>query len=100
MICLSKSKYLAGLQCSKLLWFHYHGKEHFPTTDESIQEVYDQGHAVGNLAKRLFPDGVEIETVHTQFAETLRRSRLEKYCGPDTLGMTLIVDRLKKLSAT
>ena len=81
MFSLSKSKYLAGLQCSKLLWFHYHGKEHFPTTDESTQAVFDQGHEVGKLAQRLFPDGVEIEVEHHQFAEIIRRPRVGSIGG-------------------
>ncbi len=48
---LSKSKYLNGLQCPKLLWHYYNAKDKFPPTDESIQAIFDQGHIVGKLAQ-------------------------------------------------
>ena len=57
---LSKSKYLVGLQCRKLLWIHYNAKEQLPEADEAIQAVFDQGHEVGLLAQELFPDGITI----------------------------------------
>jgi hypothetical protein len=57
---LSKSKYLAGLQCSKLLWFYYNSKESIPEIDESQQAIFDQGQEVGNWAQKKYPEGVEI----------------------------------------
>jgi hypothetical protein len=58
---ISKSKYLAGLQCPKLLWSHYHAKEAIPGPDAATQAVFDQGHEVGRLAQTLFPGGTEVE---------------------------------------
>jgi len=58
---LSKSKYLAGLQCPKLLWTHYHAKDQFPAVDVQTQAIFDQGHEVTALAQTLFPEGIEIE---------------------------------------
>jgi len=60
---LSKSKYLQGLQCPKLLWMSYHAKNKFPPVDADTQAIFDQGHAVTALATSLFPGGVEIEGV-------------------------------------
>jgi hypothetical protein len=60
---LSKSKYLAGLQCPKLLWMYYHAKDQFPETDPQTQAIFDQGNEVTALARTLFPGGVEIEGV-------------------------------------
>lgn len=60
---LSKTKYLAGLQCPKLLWMHYHAKEQFPPLDASTQAIFDQGHEVTALARSLFPGGAEIQGV-------------------------------------
>src|SRR3989338_4804801 len=57
---LSKSKYLSGLQCSKVLWHLYNAKELLPPVDESTQAIFDQGHLVGKLAKTLFPGGIEV----------------------------------------
>jgi len=57
---LSKSKYLAGLQCLKYLWIQFHEPERIPETDVVTQYIFDQGHLVGELAKKLFPGGIDI----------------------------------------
>lgn len=61
MLLLSKSKYLIGLQCPKLLWMHFNDKESLPPVDESTQHIFDQGHLIGELAKKVFPKGIDIE---------------------------------------
>jgi len=57
---LSKSKYLDGLKCLKLLWMQYHAKDQFPPTDPETQARFDQGHRVTRLFQTLFPGGIEI----------------------------------------
>jgi aromatic ring-cleaving dioxygenase len=57
---LSKSKYLVGLQCHKLLWTHYNAKDELPPVDDQTQAVFDQGHEVGILAQKLFPNGMAV----------------------------------------
>jgi hypothetical protein len=57
---ISKSKYLCGLQCHKLLGFAYNQKVAIPETDAATQAIFDQGHEVGALAKKMFPGGVEV----------------------------------------
>src|SRR6266446_1784155 len=52
---LSKSKYLWGLQCHKLLWHAYNAKDLIPERDAATQAIFDQGHEVGALAKQIFP---------------------------------------------
>ena len=42
------------------MWHAYRAKEIFPEISEAQQAVFDQGHEVGQLAKCLFPDGVEV----------------------------------------
>jgi len=58
---LSKSKYLTGLQCAKYLWMQIHEPERIPGVDAVTQYVFDQGHLVGEYAKRLFPGGIDIQ---------------------------------------
>lgn len=58
---LSKSKYLVGIQCPKLLWHHYNAKDELPAVDAATQALFDQGHEVGELAKKLFPDGIDVK---------------------------------------
>ena len=71
---ISKSKYLSGLQCDKLLWHHFRAPDLIPPPDESLRAVFDQGHAVGDLAKRLHPGGLEIHLAEG-FEQTLTRTR-------------------------
>lgn len=69
---LSKSKFLWGLQCPKLLWHAYNAKDKIPPPDAQTQAVFDQGHEVGNLAKKLFPEGIEVGQGVADLAETIR----------------------------
>ncbi len=57
---LSKSTFLMGRQCSKLLWFRYNAKDQIPAPDEAKQAVFDQGTEVGELAQQLFPGGMVV----------------------------------------
>ena len=57
---LTKSKYLVGLQCSKYLWVMLNEPDRIPKPDASTQHRFDQGHLVGELAKKWFPDGIDI----------------------------------------
>ena len=69
---ISKSKYLWGLQCPKLLWHAYHAKHLIAEPDAQQQAVFDQGHEVGALAKKLHPDGVEVGQGVSALEETVR----------------------------
>lgn len=71
-LSLSKSTFLMGRQCSKLLWFRYNAKNEIPAPDESQQAIFDQGHEVGDLAKQLFLGGIEIDTEPGDFDGALR----------------------------
>jgi hypothetical protein len=59
-LMLSKSRYLNGLQCPRLLWVAINEPERLPEPDAATQHIFDQGHLVGELAKKLFPGGVDI----------------------------------------
>ena len=61
---LSKSKYLAGLQCPKLLWTHFNNRDLIPRPNEALQHIFDTGHMVGDLAKRLYPGGKEVPLLY------------------------------------
>ncbi len=69
---LSKSRFVAGWQCPKLLWW----KVHDPGADELqpgrvLQDLFDQGQQVGELARQQFPGGVLIDLPHTAVPERL-----------------------------
>ena len=67
---LSKSKYLYGIQCPRLLWMAINEPEKLPEVDEATQHRFDEGHLVGELAKKVFPDGIDIKA--DDFNETLK----------------------------
>ena len=71
---ISKSKFLWGLQCKKLLWYAYNAKDQIPQPDAAQQAIFDQGHEVGTLAQSLYPDGIEVCEGVTEFGQVLRRS--------------------------
>jgi hypothetical protein len=72
---ISKSKYLSGLQCHKLLWFQYNAKDQIPAFDAQTQAIFDQGHLVGELAKKLYPGGIEIAGAANDFGKILELSK-------------------------
>jgi hypothetical protein len=57
---LSKSRYLNGLQCHRLLWIATNQPERIPEPDAATQHIFNQGHLVGELAKKLFLGGTDV----------------------------------------
>jgi len=60
-LLVSKSKFLAGLQCPRLLWTYYNNRDLIPEPGPAQQFIFDTGHLVGDLAKQRYPDGTEIK---------------------------------------
>lgn len=58
---ISKSQYIRGLQCHKSLWLYKNKPELRDAPDYSQESLFNTGHSVGELAKDLFPNGVEVE---------------------------------------
>jgi len=58
---ISKSSYMAGLQCLKLLWNRIHEPD-LLVEDDALQRVFLTGQEVGLFARKLFPDGIAIDT--------------------------------------
>ena len=71
---LSQTRYLAGLQCPKLLWHHCNAEEKLPPIDDQTQALFDQGHEVGLLAQKLFPGGSRVER-GASFSDMIAQSR-------------------------
>lgn len=72
---ISKSKYLSGLQCPKLLWYLLRAPEDVPELDEASQEGLRQGVLVGELAQKLFPQGVLVD-YEKGFDDTLTQTKV------------------------
>lgn len=57
---ISKSKFIAGVQCLKRLYLLVHARELAAQPEGSDQVIIEQGREVGLLARQLFPGGVEV----------------------------------------
>jgi hypothetical protein len=57
---ISKSKFVAGCQCVKRLYWQVHEPELAAELGTADQAIMQQGHEVGVLARQLFPGGVEV----------------------------------------
>jgi predicted RecB family nuclease len=73
---LSKSRYTAGVQCHKLLWW----KVHEPLAvelqpDKVLQDRFDQGAHVGTLARGTYPGGVLVDLPHHAVEERVKLTR-------------------------
>lgn len=60
MRLLSKSQFIEGLQCDKALWFSINNPSLFASLKDKEQSTLQTGIDVGDCAKRLFPDGIEV----------------------------------------
>ena len=58
---LSKSRYLAGLQCPLRLWYQTCHPEFGAKVSPGQQAIFDMGHEVGEAARRRHPQGILIE---------------------------------------
>ena len=54
---LSKSRFMAGLQCLKRLYLECYHRELADPVDVGQQAIFDSRTAVGELARQLFPSG-------------------------------------------
>ncbi len=57
---LTKTKFLNGLKCHRLLWMLSNQPEDLPAVDIGTQHIFDQGQEVDELAKKLYPNGIDV----------------------------------------
>jgi hypothetical protein len=67
---LSKSRFVAGWQCHRLLWWKVHDPGAVELQpDKVLQDRFDQGSQVGELARKRFAGGTLVEAPHHEFAK-------------------------------
>jgi len=73
---LSKSRYTAGAQCHKLLWWKVHDKDAVELQpDKVLQDRFDQGSQVGVLARDRFQGGVLVDLPYQKANERVTLTR-------------------------
>jgi hypothetical protein len=76
---LSKSRFVAGWQCHKYLWWRVHEPDAGELEpDIVLEDLFDQGRQVGELARERFPDGALVDLPHDDpDREAVTRAALE-----------------------
>lgn len=72
---ISKSKFVAGVQCLKRLYLAVHQPELAGERDESARLVIEQGRQVGLVAKKAFPGAVTVEASQKELGKALLETR-------------------------
>jgi hypothetical protein len=73
-ILISKSRFLAGLQCPLRLWYQVYHPEFASIPTPAQQALFEAGHEVGRLAAQLYSGGVLIEEDHLHHREAVRKT--------------------------
>ena len=72
---LSKSRYLAALQCDRRLWLAAHAPEQATPLGDADRHILRMGTEVGRAAHALFADGVLVEATAGDHAGAIRQTR-------------------------
>src|SRR5437773_4465346 len=91
---LSKSRYDSSLQGHKKLWWEVHEPDAIELQpDRVLQDLFDQGRQVGELARTRYPGGVLIDLPHDARAERVAATRKLLDAGaPAIFEATFIAD--------
>jgi len=72
---ISKSKFVAGVQCLKRLYFEVHQPELATGSTEAAEAIMEQGQQVGLMAQKAFPGGVLLAADHERSDDAVRITR-------------------------
>ncbi|MFH1321829.1 MAG: DUF2779 domain-containing protein, partial [Bacteroidota bacterium] len=106
-LTISKSQYLRGCQCPLALWYYRFRKDLMPDVPDKY--VFKIGHAVGELAKTYFDNGIEITEDFTQIPESIVSTNKVIKDGAEVIyeataaaqnGVYSRIDILKKVDGT
>ncbi len=101
---LSKSKFIAGMQCARRLWLGSFAPELASTPDGALEDLLALGTAIGERARLVFPGGVLVDEKSHAEAVARTRALLEDPTVPaifeaafDYDGVRVRVDVLERL---
>ena len=72
---ISKSRFMAGLQCLKRLYLECHHRDLADPVGNAQQAIFDSGTAIGELARRRFPGGRLVEERYFEQQEAERTTQ-------------------------
>jgi len=94
---LSKSRFLAGLQCPLRLWHQIYNPRLAAEVSPAQQAIFDMGHDVGRAATRRYPQGILIEEDylhHPQAVESTRKA-MEGMFSPAVFEAAFVHDGIR-----
>ncbi len=71
---LSKSQYIRALQCEKSIWLYKNSPE-LRTINEENESLFNIGYSIGDMAKKLFSGGVEVEFDSENFNGMIEKTK-------------------------
>lgn len=71
---LTKTNFIKFLECSCQLWLIKHRRDLLPPVDAALQRLFDEGNAVDEFAKKLFPGGAEMRSFNEAGARETREA--------------------------
>ena len=71
---ISKSQFMKGLQCHKHLWLYNFRKDLIPPVPKDVQARFDEGHVVGDLARKYFKGGQLVAFDYKQLPEAIEQT--------------------------
>ena len=72
---ISKSKFVAGIQCLKRLYLEVHQPELAAEPDDASKAAMAQGYQVGLVAQKAFPGGVTVEAGREELDRAIKTTR-------------------------
>jgi hypothetical protein len=72
---LSKSKFVAGVQCLKRLYLQVYEPELAAERDEATDAILNQGMEVGTVARCAFPGGVTVEAAYDELDSAIENTQ-------------------------
>ena len=73
---LSKSRFVAGLQCLKRLYLDCYHRELADPVEAGQQAVFDTGTTVGELARQRFPNGVLVAEQYHEHSQAVQSTQI------------------------
>lgn len=71
---ISKSQFMMGQQCLKRLWLYNFRRDLMPPVSPEQRQAFDQGHAVGALAREYYAGGVLADADYRHIPEALKQT--------------------------
>jgi predicted RecB family nuclease len=94
---LSKSRFLAGLQCPLRLWNQCYRPGLAVEVSPAQQAIFDMGHEVGRAATRRYPQGILIEENHLHHLQAVESTRkaMEDMFSPAVFEAAFVHDGIR-----